>query len=144
MIPKALRDKIEQHRSGDIDRTYPDAVNEALEALGIPLDSEFGDFFREYAVTSLASPGDKAELRDLLEPTTQIMHVTQFVHEVWELPENYICLSSVQSEGAYLYDRDTGAVWDFDLADREDFIAGRQKPAWNSFFEFMNWYLSEE
>ena len=144
MIPKELRDKVEQHRCGNIDRTDPDAVNEALEELRIPLKSEFGDFFREYAVTALGNPGEKAELRDLLRPTAQIRDVTHFAHEVWELPENYICLSSVEGEGGYLYDRDTGAVWDFDLADREDFIAGRQKPAWNSFFEFMNWYLSEE
>jgi hypothetical protein len=144
MIPEKLRVQIERQRRGDICRSKPEAVNQALEELGIPLNSEFGDFFREYAVTALDSPGSKDELCDLLEPTKQILDVTEFVHETWKLPENYICFSSGQGEGGYLYDRDTGTVWDFDLADRDDFIAGRHKPAWNSFFEFMNWYLTEE
>ena len=143
MIPEKLRFLIERQR-GNIHRKNPEAVNQALEELGIPLNSEFGEFFREYVITGYVGPGSKDELCDLLSPTPRILLATQFVHEVWELPENYICFSSIQGEGGYLYDRATGAVWDFDLADREDFIAGRQKPAWNSFFEFMSWYLSEE
>jgi hypothetical protein len=132
MIPEKLRVQIKL-QPGDTCRANPEAVNEALEELGVPLNSEFADFFREYAVTSFSSPVSNEQLCDLLEPIAQILVGTQFVHEVWELPANYICFTTCQGEGGYLYDRDTGAVWDFDLADREDFIAGRQKPAWNSF-----------
>jgi len=143
MIPEKLRVLIER-QPGNIHRTNPEAVDQALEELGIPLNSEFGEFFREYVITGYDSPGSKDELCDLVSPSKEILLGTRFAHEVWELPERFICFSSCQGEGGYLYDRDTGAVWDFDLADREDFIAGRQKPAWNSFFEFMSWYLSEE
>ena len=143
MIPEKLRAKVERQR-GNIHRTNPDAVNEALVELGVPLDSEFAEFFREYVITFFISDTSDEQLCDLLSPSKQILLGTEFAHEVWELPENFICFTSCQGEGCYLYDRDTGAVWDFDLADREDFIAGRQKPAWNSFFEFMNWYLGEE
>ena len=143
MIPEKLRAKVERQR-GNIHRTNPDAVNEALVELGVPLDSEFAEFFREYVITFFISDTSDEQLCDLLSPSKQILLGTEFAHEVWELPENFICFTSCQGEGGYLYDRDTGAVWDFDLADREDFIAGRQKPAWNSFFEFMNWYLGEE
>jgi hypothetical protein len=143
MIPEKLRAQVER-QLGNIHRSNSEAANQALEELGIPLNSEFGEFFREYVITLFDSDVSDEELSDLLSPTKQILVGTQFVHEVWKLPENFICFSSCQGEGGYLYDRDTGTVWDFDLADRDDFIAGRQKPAWNSFFEFMSWYLTEE
>ena len=68
---------------------------------------------------------------------------TRFAHEVWELPEKYVAFTSVEGEGAYLYDKVTGQVWDFELASREAFLAGKHQPKWNSFFEFMTWYLGD-
>lgn len=142
MIPEKLRAEIER-QPGNIHRSNPEAVDQALGKLGVPPDSEFGAFFREYVITFFRSDVSDEDLCDLLEPTAEIAVGTRFVHEVWELPEKYICLSNVQGEGAYLYDRDTGEVWDFDLAHREDFLAGRQKPISKSFFEFMSWYLDK-
>jgi hypothetical protein len=68
---------------------------------------------------------------------------TEFVHDVWELPQHLICLTSCQSEGCYLYDRNSGAVLDFSLADRELFLAGGVALKWDSFFQFLSWYLAE-
>jgi hypothetical protein len=140
MIPKELRAAIER-QPGNIHRSNPGAVDQALEELGIASDSEFGTFFREYVITLFRSDVSDEELCDLLEPTAEISTGTRFIHDVWELPEKYVCLSSVQGEGAYLYDRDTGEVLDFDLAHRDDFLAGKQKPISKGFFEFMSWYL---
>lgn len=141
MIPEELRAKIEQ-QPGSIHRSNPETVDKILAKLGIASDSEFGAFFREYVITFFRSDISDEELCDLLEPTYEISAGTQFVHKVWELPEKYVCLSSIQGEGAYLYDRDTGEVWDFDLALRDDLLSGNQMPRWKSFFEFMSWYLA--
>lgn len=67
---------------------------------------------------------------------------TEFIHDMWELPENYIGLTSLQGEGGYLLDKNSGGVWDFDLAQREDFVSGLTPPNWSGFFEFVRWYLS--
>jgi hypothetical protein len=141
MIPEELRSKVEQ-QPGNIHRSNSEAVDQALEELGIAPGSEFGAFFREYVITFFRSDVSDEELCDLLEPTAEISAGTRFVREMWELPEQYVCLSNIQGEGAYLYDRNTGEVWDFYLAHREDFLAGKQKPISKGFFEFMSWYLN--
>ena len=67
---------------------------------------------------------------------------TEFIHEVWELPENFVAFTSLQGEGGYLLDKDSGGVWDFDLGDWEAFVAGRIPARWAGFFEFITWLLT--
>ena len=142
MIPDKLISLVEQQK-GNIHRTMPEAVDQELDALGIRKDSELGHFFRSYVITFFPSEVSDEELCDLISPTPRIAAGTKYVHDVWELPEQYVCLTNIQGEGAYLYDRDTGAVWDFDLASRESFVKGTENLRWTSFFDFMIWYLGE-
>lgn len=143
MIPEKLKMLVEQ-QLGNIHRKNKLAVERALVELGILFDSEFAEFFFEYVITLFQSDVSDEQLCDLIEPTDEIAIGTKFVHEVWELPERYICLTSIQSEGAYLYDKETGKVRDFDLSLREDFLAGKSQIEWAGFFDFMIWYLSED
>jgi hypothetical protein len=141
MIPIRLKKLVEQQQ-GEIHRENRDVVKRALSDLGVSLGTELAEFFLTYCVTTFeACDNALAWLEDVAEPTPQIASATYFIHEVWELPERFICLSDVQCEGAYLYDKDTGKVWDFELRTREDFVSGKQTARWNSFFEFMIWYL---
>jgi hypothetical protein len=142
MIPTQLQTLVE-NQPGTIHRVRRDAVAAALFNLGVPLDSEFAEFFFTYTITFFRSAVSDEELCDIAEPTAEITVGTTFVHEVWKLPERFVCLTSGQGEGGYLYETTTGQVWDFDLASRSDFIAGKQRPKWQSFFEFMTWYLAE-
>lgn len=141
MIPAALCSEVER-QPGNVFRTDPAAVDEALGALGIPLDSEFGEFFRKYVITFFCSSVSDEELCDLLEPTAEISLGTRFIHEVWGLPDRFVCLTSLQGEGAYLYDRITGEIFDFDLAHRDAFVAGHREPISKGFHDFMMWYLT--
>lgn len=65
---------------------------------------------------------------DIAEPTQQIKTGTEFIHEMWELPEKYICFTSLQGEGGYLLDKLSGGVWDFDLSQHDDFVTGKTPP----------------
>lgn len=142
MIPIQLKKLVEQ-QPGKVHRTNREAVERALSDLNVSFDSEFAEFFLAYTITLFKSDVSGEQLCDVAEPTPEVALGTHFVHDVWELPEQFVCLSSVQGEGAYLYDRNTGKVWDFDLGCREDFLSGGQPAKWNSFFEFMTWYLGE-
>lgn len=142
MIPIQLKILVEQ-QSGKVQRTNREAVERALSNLNVPLDSDFAEFFLNYTITLFRSDVSEEQLCDIAEPTPEIALGTRFVHDVWELPEQFICVSSVQGEGAYLYDLKTGKVWDFELGSREVFLSGRQPAKWNSFFEFMTWYLGD-
>ncbi|UZE09710.1 SMI1/KNR4 family protein [Pseudomonas sp. B21-053] len=141
MIPSKLIQLIEK-QPADIHRLDKRSAAEALTALNISLDSEISEFFLDYKVSFFRSNSSDEQLCDIAHPSNQIEVGTNFIHEVWELPENFICLTSVQGEGCYLYDKNSGKVLDFSLANRDDFLAGKQQLKWCRFFEFLTWYLS--
>jgi hypothetical protein len=51
-------------------------------------------------------------------------------------------ISSIEGEGSYFYDKKTDAVYDVDWGDMDDFMAGRLKPIFTSFYDFLEWYYS--
>ncbi|WP_347903487.1 SMI1/KNR4 family protein [Pseudomonas purpurea] len=141
MIPERLVRLIEK-QTGDIHTVDKASVTEALNRLDIPVNSEFAAFFLRYQVTFYESNSSYIELSNLGGPSHEIEMATGFIHEVWELPENFICLTGVQGEGCYVYDKHSGEVVDFDLAQRDAFLAGETALRWKSFFAFLTWYLS--
>ncbi|AZC58104.1 hypothetical protein [Pseudomonas chlororaphis] len=141
MIPSHLIKLIEK-QPGDIYRDNKDSVIDALNTLNISLDSEIGELFLNYAITFFQGNILNTELLDIVDPSNEIEACTNFIHEVWELPEDFISLTGIQGEGCYLYDKNSGEVLDFDLAKRDEFLAGEHQLKWNSFFEFLTWYLS--
>ncbi|MBX8521028.1 SMI1/KNR4 family protein [Pseudomonas cichorii] len=141
MIPSHLINLIEK-QPGDIHREQKDSVIDAMNTLGISLDSEIGEFFLNYVITFFQGSTSSIELLDIVEPSNEIEACTDFIHEVWELPDNFISLTGIQGEGCYLYDKNSGEVLDFDLEKRDEFLAGKHQLKWNSFFEFLTWYLS--
>ena len=141
MVPTKLVDLVSK-QPGDTVRLDKKAVKDCLNELGVSPSSELAIFYLDYKVSTFCSNASDEELLDVVSPSGAISRASNFVHEVWELPENFICLSSVEAEGCYLYEKISGSVYDFDLADREDLIEGKLEPRWPSFFSFMIWYLS--
>lgn len=143
MIPAQLAALIEaqpdHHPRTDIAR-----ATQALNRLGIALDSEFAQIYLACHPGDFESRASYEMISDIAEPTEQILMGTEFIHEVWELPQNFIAFTSLQGEGGYLLDKDSGGVWDFDLAHWEDFTAGRIPARWSGFFEFITWLLTAE
>ncbi|WP_414158998.1 SMI1/KNR4 family protein [Pseudomonas sp. BNK-45] len=141
MIPQQLVSLIEAQPRF---RPRPDTaeVTRALAALGIALDSEFAQIYLAYHPADFESRASYEVLMDIDGPSDEIQMCTEFIHEVWELPENFVAFTSLQGEGGYLLDKDSGGVWDFDLGDREAFVAGRLPARWAGFFEFITWLLS--
>jgi hypothetical protein len=131
-------------KTGIVARLDRQRAERALIELGIPLDSEFAWFFSNYMIALFVSPASYESICDVSEPTSQVRHRTEFGHDVWELPERYVCFTTCEGEGGYLYDKESGAVFDFSLATRDAFVEGREPPRWRSFFEFMRWYLGDE
>jgi len=142
MIPSHLTKLIEQ-QPGERIRTNRAAAEQALADLGVPLDSEFAQLYLAYRLLSFRSEVSNEDIVDVAEPRREVAVGTRFAHEAWKLPDKYVAFTSMEGEGAYLYDKETGQVWDFELASREAFLAGKQQPKWNSFFEFMTWYLGD-
>ena len=142
MIGRNQMRRLIERQSGIVARPDRSKAEGALTDLGVPLDSEFAWFFTNYMIELFVSPVSSESIRDVSEPSTEIKYGTEFAHEVWELPEHYVCFTTCQGEGGYLYDKESGAVFDFSLATRDAFVEGREPPRWRSFFEFLHWYLA--
>jgi hypothetical protein len=140
MLPIELKTLVEK-QPGQVQRKNRAAAELALSNLKVPLDSELAQFFLAYTITLFQSVVSSEQLCDIADPTHEIAVGTRYIREVWELPEQFVCLSSVQGEGAYLYDLNVGSVWDFELGARDAFLTGRQSARWQGFYEFMIWYL---
>lgn len=125
-------------------RTDIAKATQALNTLGIALDSEFAEVYLMCYPGELKSRASYEMLCDIAEPTEEILMGTEFIHDMWELPQNFIAFTSLQGEGGYLLDKHSGGVWDFDLAHWEAFSAGRIPARWSGFFEFITWLLTAE
>lgn len=141
MIPKKLLNLIKK-QTGNIHRRDVDSATAALESLKIPLTSEFAEIYKNYRPANFTSSSSNEYILDVCVPSEQIQGATEFIHAIWELPENLICFTSLQGEGGYLFDLVTGSVSDFNLANYDKFIAGDIPPRWSSFYNFMTWFLS--
>ena len=113
----------------------------SLDILGIKKDSEFYEFYSNYIVLSLEGRKYTSELSDCFPPFDYLASSIEFGHEVWKLPKNYLLFSSGEGEGGYLYNKDDGSVWDFDLGNQE-LLGTNQLKHWDSFYEFLIWYLT--
>jgi hypothetical protein len=60
------------------------------------------------------------------------------------LHKDYCLFSSILCSGSYFYDKKTDAVYDVDWGEMDDFMAGKLKPIFTSFYAFLEWYYSEE
>ena len=126
-------------QQGDVECDDRAAAAQELERLGIPGDSQFTAFYLRFCPTVFSSPHSYEELNDLTRGS--VRDATAFVHETWELPHEFVCLTSCEGEGCYLYSKETGAVYDFSLADRDTFVAQLPQPIAPDIFRFIEWYL---
>lgn len=141
-VPDRIRNRV-LAMMGDVLRNNVEKARSQMAMLGVRPGSEFYAFFSEFTAVNLTSVTSDEYLRDVADPTPQIAASTGFVREVWELPSEYICMTSCEGEGGYLYSTVTEAVYDFSLALRESFLAS-PTPAWPTFFTFLEWYLAQD
>lgn len=140
-IPERIRALAAGNHIGPVARKDIAKARAAMDKLSIPRESEFYAFCSEIRLGNLLSPSSYEALVDVSEPSEQVAVGTNFVREVWGLPSEFICFTTCEGEGAYLFSTKTQSVYDFSLAERNRFIASPE-PQWATFFSFIEWYLS--
>ena len=141
MIPRDIRDLIIK-QPGRVLRstTELDLVLRSLNDLNISEQSELGEFFLEYCLSGVLS-NRRMELLDLCSPTLQIWNATRFGRDVYDVPDEYVCLTSGESEGFVLYSVTNRRIYDIGVSEIEALENGLVQPTWSTFFELMRWYL---
>ena len=61
-----------------------------------------------------------------------------------QIGTRYLQLSSIEGEWSYFYDKETDALYGVDWGEMDDFMAGELDPLFTSFYDFLEWYYSEE
>lgn len=87
--------------------------------------SSFGEFYLKYSGPFI-SKKPIPELYDLVD-STSILDSIAYVKDRYKFSDSFIALTSDELEGMYLYNKDNGSVYDFDLGQYEDFIAGKKQ-----------------
>ena len=60
------------------------------------------------------------------------------------IEKKYLQLSSIEGEYSYFYDKETDAMYGVDWDEMDDLIAGKLKPLVTSFYDFLEWYYTED
>ena len=77
-------------------------------------------------------------MRDILPPQG-LDGTIIYAHKAWGFPKNYILFTT--GEGGYFYNVDDNSVWDCGLGEQH-LLGTNQLKHWDSFYEFMVWYLT--
>lgn len=129
--------------TGDVLRYDRQSALQVLRQLGVDPATEFGEFYLEYQ-GSFISPRPVAELLDIEGPAIPaIPDQTDYARDRYQLPEKFLALTSDESEGMYLYNKEDQAVYDFDLGEYKAFMNGQIPARWKSFNDFLLWYFDE-
>ncbi|MCW7764651.1 SMI1/KNR4 family protein [Photorhabdus luminescens] len=92
-----------------------------------------------YLYCDLISPKPIAGLLDIDDIKEQL----DYVKDRYDLPDEYIPLTSDESEGMYLFNKKNGSVYDFNLSEYSSFMKGKINPRWKTFNDFLIWYFYE-
>lgn len=119
--------------------TVEDRKN-ALSEMGISNSSVFYEYYLNYVdeVDKDATEG-LYSLDEIYEDYEQ-----PFWKRYKEIEDRYLQLSSIEGEWSYFYDKQTDAVYGVDWGDMDDFIAGKLNPLFASFYDFLEWYYSDD
>lgn len=93
---------------------------------------------------ALPSVRGRPELLRIVGPgIPKILDQADYVWDRYEIPGNFLPLTSDEGEGMYLYDVRTQAVHDYYLERHDQFVLGQVQPRWKSFHDFMAWYVDD-
>ena len=127
-----------------IPKEYLDSISitlneaeEILRKLGISSQSIFYEFYKKFKNTG-------SELYNLEEILENYQNPHPLYAQYPQIGKRYLQISSAEGEHSYFYDKETDAVYSVDWSQLDDLNAGKLKPMFNSFYDFLEWYYSEE
>lgn len=105
------------------------------------MGTEFSDFYLKYQ-GGFISPRSVAELLDIEGPIDPNIPVqTAYAQDRYGLPQKYLALTSDESEGMYVYNKEDQAVYDMDFGNLKDLLDGGLPARWPTFNAFLSWYF---
>ena len=125
----------------DFDRLVAtdEQAEKALQALGIDPECDFYAAMKGFRNFPPGQGDELYALDEIVDPAT----LTYWDDEYPQLSKDYLRITSIEGEGSYFYRKSTGEVYDAGWGDMSDLAAGKLRPRWHSFAEFLDWYYEE-
>lgn len=128
------------------DRRNPDCASAAdvMRRLGVDPHSDMWMFYM--AVNgALPAVSGKLDLLRMVGPgIPKIPDQAEYIRDRYELPADFLPLSSDEGEGMYLYDVRTQEVHDYYLARHDQLLSGETPARWKNFVDFIAWYINND
>ncbi len=104
------------------------------------IDSAFVDYF-SFAIGGNGKGDELYGLDEIIENYKKPFYLWE---QYPEIGKRYLQISSIEGEGSYFYDKETDYLYGVDWGEMDDFMVGKLKPLFTSFYDFLEWYYSEE
>lgn len=142
MIPKNIINAL-QAQKGEVERVpeQMSSVSSNIEALGLGGHTEIEEFFSTYDLAGVSSSRE-VELLDLCSPGDEIRETTEWARDIYQVGQDFVCLTSGEGEGFVLYSKVDRKVYDISVSELPALENGNVSPKWQSFFELIEWYLA--
>ncbi len=114
----------------------------AMLKMGIKKNNPFFEYYLNYI--------DETQ-KDYIDPIFSLDEIYgnyqnpfPFYAKYPQIGKRYLQISSPEGEHSYFYDKETDAVYSVDWSQLDDLNAGKLKPMFDSFYDFLEWYYDEE
>lgn len=112
----------------------------ALDKLNIDSRTDFYRAMKEFRGFPLGKGSELHTLDQIIES----VKIAYWDSEYSGFSNRFLELSSIEGEGSYFYEIDTGSIYDVNWNEMDNFVSGKIKPLWLNFGSFLDWYYSEE
>lgn len=133
---------------GYTEEEYNQTINSYDEAKNIldEMKARQNTAFYEFYITYSGIDSSERENADLMYSLDEILenYKNSFWKQYPQIEKRYLQLSSIEGEYSYFYDKETDALYGVDWGEMDDFVAGKLEPLFTSFYNFLEWYYSEE
>ena len=119
-------------------RSCRETARHTLLGLGIPMDSDLAELYMRYQ-GPFVSPQRFPELLDIEYPTAEVVEQTAYVRAEYGVPEDFVCFTTTEGEGMYLYQISTGGVYDIGIDGVSELgsSSGTLAARWESVNDFL-------
>lgn len=114
--------------------------SEKLAELGVTKGSTFYEFYSRARFVPIGNGEELNTLDGIIEHKESGFHEDDYPG----IYDRFLQLSSIEGEGSYFYELETGIVYDTDWGEEEAMIQGTLEKKWPTFYAFLEWYYSPE
>jgi len=143
MLSTEIREYLENDGVVSVSGEERNKYLKILEQLKIDPVSAFGEFCLAFPSPDLSSSVRAFAIENVcwnIIYTSSYEYMLQNMKR-FGIDETYIPFTSLEGEGGFFYNRETGEVLDLSFAQIADLKNGILKPQWKNFNDFLTWYF---